>query len=264
MGAYCVIGYFDAFDISEEKKVKLTDFNTWDYLGKLTSQLDGTVNCRMLVCVTEHQEEDKRFWENQSDDSLFFITMVRVSSKMKSDKMNDIIRKLAKTQKCIGYFSYDYSEIIVVTKTNKYSDGIKAVKKLRKILGAVKTYTVFAVMEKFLESYESIQKIIVNEKICCRLHCMVKDYKEAEKFKLELEQHMSNRNGRKIKIHKFETFGEYDWLMEINSISICSMFECYKMKNLLTHSNNIYNKAFFNIESEILVEEGEENDSYLD
>ena len=93
---------------------------------------------------------------------------------------------------------------------------------------------------------------------------MVKDYKEAEKFKLELEQHMSNRNGRKIKIHKFETFGEYDWLMEINSISICSMFECYKMKNLLTHSNNIYNKAFFNIESEILVEEGEENDSYLD
>lgn len=253
LGEYCVIGYFDALDISQENVETVTEINTWAHLGRLTSLHAGIANCRMLVCVTEQQEEDRQFWAEHSD-PLFFVTMVRIKAGMSADDMNCIINELGKNKKRIGYLSYDHSEIIVVSRTNRYSEGIKGVKELRNLCGAVKTYTVFAMKEDFLESYESIKRKLIDESVFCRLHCMVKDYAEAEKFLKELEQQLNKRNGRQIRIRKFETFGGYDWLMEIDDVSISSMLECYKMKNLLTHANKIYNKAFFNIESEILVD----------
>ena len=109
--------------------------------------------------------------------------------------------------------------------------------------------------EDILESYEEIENTIENEMVFVRLHCMVKDYQEAEIFRKELEKALSGRNGRKITIRKFETLGGYDWLLEVDQISVYSIFEHYKMKNLLTHANEIYNKAFFNVESEILTQE---------
>lgn len=263
LGEYCVIGYFDAFDISDSKMGKVTEFNTWRHLGELTTQLNGTVNCRMLVCITDQQAEDKAFWEEQSD-ALFFVTMVRVKAGTLADEMKDTVDKLWEPGKRIGYLSYDHSEIIVVSKTNRYSEGIEGVKKLRNVCKAVKTYTVFAIMEKCLESYESIQDKLEDERVFCRLHCMVKDYGEAEKFKNELEKQMSNRNGRPIDIRKFETFGGYDWLMELDDVSVCSVLECYKMKKILTHANEKYNRAFFNIESEILVKSEESNGKCVD
>lgn len=263
LGEYCVIGYFDAFDVSKPEIVEVSKVNTWRQLGKLTSKLDGTVNCRMLVCITEQVEEDKKFWEDSSD-MLFFVTMIMVREEMSADKMNDIITDLGNTKKRIAYWSYDHSEIIVAAKTNRYSDGIQGVKELRNMFGTVKTYTVFAIMEKFLDSYEIIQEKLSDEKVFCRLHCMVKDYEEAGKFRTVLEQHLNQRNKKQIKIRKYETFGEYDWLMELDDISICTIFECYKMKNLLTHANRAYNKAFYNIESEIFVKEGEKNGNGVD
>lgn len=263
LGKYCVIGYFDAFDISEAKIVNVSEINIWDQLSILTSQLDGTMNCRMMVCITQQQKEDKAFWEDQSD-MLFFVTMVMVRADVSTDKMNNIVAELGKTKKRIVYWSYDHSEIIVIAKTNRYSDGIRGVKELRNMFGAVKTYTVFAVMEKYLESYELIQTKLEDEKVFCRLHCMVKDYEEAEKFRVVLEQQVSKHNKKQIRIRKFETFGDCDWLMELDDVSICSIFECYKMNNLLTHTNEAYNNAFFNIESEIFVEEGEKNGVEVD
>lgn len=258
LGEYCVIGYFDAFDISDGKIGKVTEFDTWCHVGELTAQLNGTINCRMLVCVTDQQEEDKEFWDDQSD-ALFFVTMVRVKTGTSADEMRDTVNNLWEPRKRIGYLSYDHSEIIVVSKTNRYSEGIEGVKQLRGICKAAKTYTVFAVMEKCLESFEAIQDKLEDERVYCRLHGMVKDYKEAESFKRKLEKHLSRRNGREIKIRKFETFGGYDWLMELDDVSICSILECYKMRELLTHTNEDYYKAFYNIESEILVG-GEESD----
>ncbi len=263
LGEYCVIGYFDAFDISQSKTDRVNGFNTWSHIGKLTMELNGNVNCRMLVCVTDQQQEDKDFWDDQSD-ALFFVTMVRVEAGTSADEMEDIVNGLWIPHKRIGYLSYDHSEIIVVLKTNRYSEGIEGIKKLRGLCNAAKTYTVFAIMERCLESYESIQEILEDEKVFCRLHCMVKDYAKAEQFQDKLENHMSNRNGRKIKIRRFETFGGYDWLMELDDVSICSILECYKMKELLTHTNADYNRAFFNIESEILVGTEERDDICVD
>ena len=253
LGSYCVLGYFDAFDILEVQKVSTTEFNTWESLGKLTVDMDGTANCRMLVCVTEQPDKDKVFWEEQSD-ALFFITMIKLN---RADGLTERLKKftseLIRNRKQIGYLSYDHSEIIVVTKTNMYSDGIARINELRKKKGVVKTYTVFAVLESYLESYKMIKANLIDEKVFCRLHCMVKNEDDAEIFRIALEKQVKARNEKEIKVRKFRTLGANDWLMEINDVSICSILECYKTGNLLTHTNEQYNKAFYNIESEILV-----------
>lgn len=254
LGNYCVLGYFDAFDMLEERNVSTTKFNTWEHLGELTSQMDGTANCRMLVCVTDRQDKDHDFWEKH-DAPLYFITMIRVDkAKIPADKLDEFMKDLNREPNQISYLSFDHSEIIVVRKTVQYSTGFRSVNELRKRSDVVKTYTIFATLEESLQTYESIKEKVADEKVCCRLHCMVKSETKAEIFKKELEKLLNSRSsGKKIEVRKFETLGVYDWLMEVDDVSIWSVLECYKMGNLLTHANERYNEAFYNIESEILV-----------
>lgn len=256
LGEYCVLGYFDALDISAAYQVEVTEFNTWEQLGGLTLEQKNTLSCRSLVCVTEQREKDEVFW-NDKIDMFYFITMVRINKAASIEKKRRELEnsKLLGSEKHIHYLSYDHSEIIVVTKTNTYSDGIRGVKQIREICDAVKTYTVFAVREEALQPHEDLQNRLTQEKVCCRLHCMVRNYEKAEAFRKELEKHFSYRNGHRVEICKFETFGGYDWLMEANDVSISSVFECYKMGEMLTHSNGQYKEAFFNVESEILARE---------
>ncbi len=256
LGKYCALGHFDAFDISDEKIVKVEELDTWGYLGERTYGQNGNVNCRMLVCVTEQKEKDRDFWMKEAE-PLVFITMVRLNEGVLAVKRDGIIEALSKEPKQMGYLSYDHSEIIAVTKTNQYSEGMKTVRKLRKICSAVKTYTIFGIREDILESYEAIMKCVKDEKVCCRLHCMIKNYEKAESFRKILEEHIRNReHSDDIEIRKFEVFGGFDWLLEVDNVSLCSLLELYKTKELLTHANHKYCEAFFNIESEILVWEG--------
>lgn len=258
LGEYCVLGYFDALDITKADKAEVTEFDTWEQLGELAFNRESTLSCRTLVCVTEQQEKDEAFW-NDKTRALYFIVLVRINQNASvEEKWGEIENSnLLKSENYINYLSYDHSEIIVVTKTNTYSEGIKSVKLIREVCEAVKTYTVFAVRESVLQSYDDIQAKLSQENVWCRLHCMVRDYAKAEIFRQKLEERFTNRNNRAINICKFETFGGDDWLLEIDDVSIASVFECYKMGEMLTHSNEDYTAAFFNVESEILIEEGQ-------
>lgn len=256
LGKYCALGHFDAFDISDGQIVNVEELDTWKYLGEKTIGQDGDVNCRMLVCVTGQKQKDEEFWASQ-EKPFVFITMVRMNEGVLADERDQIIEKLSDNSRQMGYLSYDHSEIITVTKTNQYSSGITNVRRLREICRAVKTYTIFGMREDVLKSYETLKDSVINEKICCRLHCMVKNYEKAEGFRVELKKHLEEREGTTdIEIRKFETFGGFDWLLEVEDVSLCSLLELYKTKKLLTHANEKYNEAFFNIESEILVQEG--------
>lgn len=256
LGEYCVLGYFDALDISKADKAEAKEFDTWERLGELTSKQDNTLSCRTLVCVTQERDEDETFWDDKTK-AFYFITMVRINKTASvEDKWSEIQSKMPKEGNYIKYLSYDHSEIIVVTKTNTYSEGVRNMKLIRKICEAVKTYTIFAVKEDVLQSYNAIQSKVTEENVCCRLHCMVKEYGKAEEFKKSLERHLAQRNGKTITIRKYETFGGYDWLLEIDDVSVSSIFECYRMGEMLTHSNKEYREAFFNVESEIFTTEG--------
>lgn len=243
-------------DITQADKAGVREFDTWTMLGDLTFERERALSCRTLVCVTEQQEKDKAFWSDRTQ-TLYFITMVRINKNASAeDKRCELEKALPNSENHISYLSYDHSEIIVVTKTNRYSEGSRIVKLIRKVCEAVKTYTVFSVREEVLQSYEEIQKQLCQEKVCCRLRCMVRNYDKAEEFRKRLKDHFSNRHDDLgIVVRKYETFGGYDWLLEIDDVSIGSVLECYRMGEILTHSNKDYIAAFFNVESEILTEE---------
>lgn len=263
VGKYCVLGYFDALDTASAEKVEVTKFDTWKQLGELTINQDSALSYRTLVCVTEDQEKDIMFWDDETY-VLYFITMVRLDKTMWAEsEWSEIVCELPGEENHINYLSYDHSEIIAVTKTNTYSEGIKNVRQIRKVCKAVKTYTVFAVKEDILHSYDDIRKKLTDENVCCRFHCMVKDYEKAEAFRKTLERRFFERNMHLVKIRKFDTFGGYDWLLEIDNVSIRSVFEYYNIGDILTHSNADYKEAFFNVESEILIEE-EQDGGQLD
>lgn len=181
LGKYCALGHFDAFDISDERVVDVEELDTWGDLGEKTYGQNGNVNCRMLVCVTEQREKDRDFWKNQTE-PFVFITMVRLSGEVSAAQRDEVITSLSEEPKQMGYLSYDHSEIITVTKTDQYSDGLKSVRKLREICSAVKTYTVLGIREDILESYETITGCVKDEKVCYRLHCMVKNYEKRGSF----------------------------------------------------------------------------------
>lgn len=263
LGKYCVLGYFDALDTISIENVEVTKFDTWKQLGELTINHDSELSYRTLVCVTEEQEKDRIFWDDETY-VLYFITMVRLDKTVWAEsEWSEIVRELPEKENHINYLSYDHSEIIAVTKTNTYSEGIRNVRQIRKACKAVKTYTVFAVKEDILRSYDDIQKKMTDEPVCCRFHCMVRDYEKAEAFRKTLEERFSERNTHPVKIRKFDTFGGYDWLLEVDNASIGSVFECYNIGDILTHSNKDYKEAFFNVESEILIEE-EQDGGQLD
>ena len=253
LGDYCVLGYFDALDITEAEEADVMSFNTWGSLEDITVTQDNALSCRTLVCVTDQCEKDLEFWKDETE-ALFFITMIRINKNACAEDVWCKVRNETQNQKMqINYLSYDHSEIIVVTKTNAYNEGIKKVREIRETCGAVKTYTVFAMKESVLSSDTEMQSKIRPANVYCRLHCMVRDYVEAEKFWKTLIAYFEEENDRAVKTRKFETFGGYDWLLEIDDVSVKSVFKCYKM----THSNGCYKKAFFNVESEILVGESE-------
>ncbi len=54
-----------------------------------------------------------------------------------------------------------------------------------------------------------------------------------------------------LKIKHFYALGGRDIVIDIPKVSLKKLLRCYKMGELLTHTNNFYKKAFFNVESAI-------------
>ena len=56
----------------------------------------------------------------------------------------------------------------------------------------------------------------------------------------------------KFGVKFYQTLGNSDCLIEISQVPIKQMLRCYKMGELLTHTNKFYKDAFFNVESQFL------------
>ena len=59
-------------------------------------------------------------------------------------------------------------------------------------------------------------------------------------------------NKEDLEIKCFKTLGNSDLLIEIPKVSLKKLLKCYKMGEVLTHTDEDYQKAFFNIASSIL------------
>jgi len=258
LGEYCCLGHFDAMNIKlvnweENQNVRIK-------LNKILAEtFKGSFNIRNVVCVTYDDEKDEKFWIEAERKPFLFVSLasIRYENGRLLGNINQLIQKFNKKNNVIAYYTYDHSEIIVIRAEKKYIEGYKKMLFLYEQMEIFKMYTIFAIRENALERCENIQREIIK----CRLSGIVKDWKEVELFKTKLYQILERENQdiglskkEKIDIKMYKTLGERDCLIEISSISIKSILYCYKMDRLLTHTNEFYKRAFFNIESQFLIE----------
>lgn len=261
LGAWCVLGYFDALDIKEISLEQ--EKRTWENLSDLTVQeLDGTKHLRNLVCLVREHEKDTQFWNINEQKLFYFISMIRVDRKcVKADKLNNKINQVNQFDytglewEQIAYYTYDHSEVIIAHKTDCYSEGLENIRKIRDKFSAFKMHTILALPEEKIKDEDSIIASLgeQNEVVDWRLHVVAKDVDNVMEFVEDIKAILEQKGENNYDIRCYDTLGSYDLLIEIDNIKISSICACYCMGELLTHSNQKYQALIYNIESEILI-----------
>ena len=186
---------------------------------------------------------------------FLFVTMVRLGDGENGmlEYQRQLMDKMNGEENVIAYLSNSHCEIVVVRHTDRYEEGMKHVHDLQDKMEhvqmkIVKLYTISAVRENMLGDVDQLNEELVS----CRMRAVVKDKSFLKGFLEELRNKLED-TGSKMKT--YETLGASDVFMELENVSLRKLLACYKMGELLTHSNEMYGKAFYNIESEIFSEE---------
>lgn len=260
MGQYCTFGYFDALTIDKEPwghkdAGEQRRPGAWTVLSEgIINEMDGRCSVRNLLCVSVDQDKDDNFWKmDESTYPFLFVSVIRIKDSGDNDTIETGMCELNGRETSIAYFSYEHSELVVLYKTNEYSDGHRFSEELHEILGIHKMYTIFSVKESILQSYNVIKNAIIEEKVDCRLRAIVKDWSLVSIMKSELEAALTLEDeGAPVVVVQRHMLGNADVLFEADNISLCRLLACYKTGRLLTHSGELYERAFYNIETEIL------------
>lgn len=145
------------------------------------------------------------------------------------------------------YYSLEHCELLTVIRTDSYVAGMKRVKEICGSFSTSKSFTIFAIPEETLKSKDNFNTEIVD----VFLKCSIKNYECAEQYFEELIKILQNDNDN-FSFEKYDIFGEYDIIIIIKDIQIREILPLYSMGEILTHSNEEYNKAFYNIETSFI------------
>lgn len=251
LGEYCCLGHFDALHVElvkceEEQTVQNARLQVNSIIAE---KINGRYNIRNVVCVTYDDAGDEKFWKKAEKVPFLFVSLANISciKEQMSEKVHRLIQGFNESDNIMAYYTYDHSEIAVLRIGSGYVNGFREMLSLYDKTDIFKMYTVFAIKEDELEECENVYE----EAIDCRLYATVKNWEKVREFRQELAKALQ-KEGAEIKV--YETLGNSDCLMEIPQVSIKKILFCYKMGRLLTHTNKTYQRAFFNIESQLLVE----------
>lgn len=263
---YCTFGYFDAmYTVAKKFSMKKDE---GPYAWKLLSDgvmeaMDGSCSIRSFLCISGDADKDEEFWKEEDKTPLLFMSFIRLKGDaleqtvQKANELNagktGVTKGMRKAACIMAYLSYEHSEMVVFLKTDRYSDGRRLCENLHKELGIHKMYTIAAVKEKDLASYEHISRIIVKEYVSCRFRAIIKDWSKVDSMRQKLEEELREENGEELKIRHYRMMGETDMLLEVDKVPIDRLFALYKTGNMLTHSSRLYQECWRNLETEIFV-----------
>jgi len=262
LGTYCTLGYFDAMEIISIKVDG--NINEKGVLRSVSddamSRYDGTCNRRNIICVLNEnrpeyniEDKDEKFWKNAEKKPYLFVTMIRVKhdNPQAEQELQNQMNNLNSKEDTIAYYSYTHSEVIVIQCGNRYRKCSEPIFSAKKSLKAFKTFSVFGVREDVLEHCNDIE----DENVCVRMSAIIRDWDNAHAFVKNLCQYFyESKEEEKNKFHfsAYDTLGERDMIIEISNISIKKVLPCYRMGEIMTHANQQYHDAFFNVETEII------------
>lgn len=266
LGEYCTFGYFDALHVEKERELYDTEDNLiWKNIDEIAvNTLDGTCNRRNLVCIVEEEDKDIRFWNRAEESPYLFISLISIKHGL--EPIMAIQKKMAAMsddETAMLYYSYNHSELVIAKLAKSYIAGMRFVLEQRKQFNALNMYSIFSVREAILKPEAEIQNEIECEKVKVRLRLMIKNDREIDGFLQSLwetlfkRETQTNETFQTKSFEKFYTLGSSDMVVEIDSVEMYKLLSCYGMGNLLTHTNEQFEKAVYNIETEILIKDEE-------
>lgn len=263
LGRFCALGYHDAIDVDlkEENIENVEDIKeevfgedgtkawAWNASGHVVmSALNGEYAIKNVVCAycNEETEKEKAFWVKDIRFPFFFFSVIRISEQTKN--VHEVMKEENEKKDCMTYYCYEHNEIMAVFKTNSYSKGMERVKELYEIFTPLKIHSIFAVEEYVLSDGNQLKKII-DENVDVRWHVVMKDREKAKEFFDRLKKDVVHKGAFEI----YDTLGSEDLLVEMNGCKLTDLLPLYATGNWLTHVNQEYSSAFYNIETTILV-----------
>lgn len=262
LGTYCTFGYFDALQVEESRVFPETEESIiWENIEKVAvNTLDGTCNRRNLVCMTDEDEKDETFWEKANQYPYLFISLIRMRhGREDMETMNRVMEKLSKSKTVIAYFCYNHSELVLAKLEDSYIEGMKFVLSMREKLKSLNIHSIFSVREEMIRSEEMLRNKIKDEEVAVQWRLMLKKDQEINGFlqclweTLFADKIQEKTKGKKECFEKYHTLGSNDMMVRTDRIGMRRLLACYSMGRLLTHTNDQFAKAVYNIQTEILV-----------
>lgn len=273
---YCCLGYFDALGI------QLVDLNGAEKGKSIRERVnnivvdgfDGKCNKKNIVCITDNRQKDDEFWNGISGKTdgkswtgalrqpCLFVSLVRLKGGQNSACMlQENIEKINKEKDMMAYYTYDHSDIVVIKSDSGYIGGMKSILGLYKEMDIFKMYSVYAVREEALVTCDAINDEMVN----CILSATVKNENEVAKYLKELKKVLKGNGAPdNFQFTPFDTLGNNDCMVEILNVPLKGLLYEYRMGRLLTHTNKMYQKSFFNIESQLFYRMEMEDNGEMD
>lgn len=254
LGEYCCLGYFDALGVKLIADTGNGEINIRKEVNRIAMEnLNGRCNRKNIVCVTNDDDRDEEFWISAGKMPFLFVSLIRMkrsesAGRQELNRLQGFTEGLNKIEGVMAYYTYDHSDIVVFKYGNQYLEDLKSVLSLCPKTEVFKMYSVFAIKEAVLETCEGV----VDEKVNCRLSAIVKSMDKVKTYIDKLKKTLNEgETSDTIEVNCFDMLGNSDLLIDISGVSIRKLLCCYKMGRLLTHANQFYGDAFFNIESQI-------------
>lgn len=244
LGEFCAFGYFDALSISEPHSPfgENNQDSIWKHSARETvKNIDGKCSRRNMLALILDDTKDMDFWryvsEHECESPFLFLSMVRIihSEYTRTYNLSEEIDEINSQKNMIAYFSYDYSDMVILHLHNTYQSGVEAVLKIQTNLGA-SFYTILAINEKLLQ----LNLTAFKEKVDWKFYVNVKNAAEIDSF----IQSIKNELGADVSTSNL--LGEWDLVIEKKSVEFSTILKLYKMGELLTHSNGKFMGAFYN------------------
>lgn len=261
LGLYCAFGYFDAVQIEEGNEIPNIENPIWKNIEEVAVHtLDGIHSRRNLICIAEDKEKDTAFWEKAVNYPYLFISLIRMRHNCNdANTMNQVVNEIKSNDTCIAYYSYNHSELVIAKIDKNYSQGMGYVLSLREKLNPLNMYSIFSAREDIIKSETKLQSKADMEEVSVQLRLMIKNDHEITGFLQKLwnalfeDKIQKKQMPEKENFEKFYTLGSSDMMVRIEQVEMHKLLSCYSMGRLLTHTNDQFGKAVYNIETEILV-----------
>lgn len=276
---YCAFGYFDGIETKRLKKCNDWNEVLKEYMTEQSKSLRGVYSVFDLLCIywddsmyqkqqsrdnKTGEDKDLQFWANKNP--YLFISMIRFQKRFKDvlsqiKKIEDKIAEKYSNVECICYFTLDSNDFILCLKCQRYSEGAGCISELYELIHSIegfenqvrKIHTIFSAFQEHLDELGKGQSELGREEpgdvISCQMCCMIKNRLKVEAFETALSEALGvNRMQNRI-------MGGNDLVYMYDGIIPDQLFGLYARDGLLTHTNELYSEAFYNINTTIAIKE---------